>query len=1182
MRMGMPMVELIAGTACKSNSAVTMAIDGTAHNTGGTISIAVTLTTTHTNDYIIVSISSNGSPIISVVGSTLGAFTRIAIATRDVGTHTQEIWAIFSPAILTSQVITVTASVGDFMTVDAFGVTGTGQSALIFDAGGPQSHAGPSVADPISITTVGINTMVIASFGLSGGPTETAGSGFTQISGTDWSAVEYKSLSAPATTSAALGTPSNSNGSVIIAIVAASDAKKLFLGSAFCLSNGLGSWRFTGYPNPDTQQPITLNNSTANMASATGIQLTVTGGEMYTLSIDGDWYHFLGIGSGWGVVSSLPTADTVITPVTPFGGLKTSQGVWTFGDQTGPRGNLILLNGYAFYSKTGYGTQMQTVNGELYAYDGVILRWQHWNKSGGSIPLSFWEDVAPPIPLVMPALLGVFRGESWTLNVSQGEPKIDQFETWLGKSVDMAQSAQPKDTWSNIEGNDFQLTPMGTWKNAKAGRTINYSVSMFPESLGQAGLAQVAAGTHDAHFTALANNLVRFNLQGSILRLGWEFSGSWMPWYAGNGHEADFAGAFRRIVTVMRAAQPTAGFKFDWNPNHDMDPSMFNPAYPGDAYVDYIGIDIYDQSWVPNTFPYPTICDAACHLTRQQLAWSSYHGPNLARFQSFLALHPTKQLSFPEWGLVKNDDPAGPGGLDNPYFMQQMINFIGDPSNRVGYQSYFDLGSAGSLSQISDSNENNPLLHDFVTPFPTAAALYHSTFGGATYSVVIDWKTGVYEAFTNPVTLAANTSIDITAVILTNDVTGSYIVQYTIAQVIDSNNVNIVANKTVTLVSNVAQEVTQTVLVPAGTATSTYRIDVKVYTPGFAALKLSVHNVCIFYVQAAAVTTLPYKIGVYRSAQDPYAIYSYENWLGRRMDLILDTIPSDSPGSIETSFNNYVNGDWNFFASQWSSNKSRVVVTMPMLPVQGNYSGPSLGSSGASTALANGAAGAYDSYWITLRQNMLAAGWTDNIIRLGWEMNGNWYNWSSVFNPTAWKTYFQRIVTILRNDPNSHFKFCFNPTCGFVMMDADTVYPGNSYIDYIGLDVYDTDFNGQYPISASDSPATKLAKRTQVWSFNIINDPHGLPFWKNFAATNSKPFGVFEWGCMPGENGVDHGGGDNTYFVQQMHDYVLANGVSALMYFDLSGLESLFNTPTLPTAFPNAAALYQTLFGPNA
>ena len=52
---------------------------------------------------------------------------------------------------------------------------------------------------------------------------------------------------------------------------------------------------------------------------------------------------------------------------------------------------------------------------------------------------------------------------------------------------------------------------------------------------------------------------------------------------------ANFVAFWRQIVTTMRAV-PGAKFKFLWNPNSGS-PTTYTPdqAYPGDAYVDYVG-----------------------------------------------------------------------------------------------------------------------------------------------------------------------------------------------------------------------------------------------------------------------------------------------------------------------------------------------------------------------------------------------------------------------------------------------------------------------------------------------------------------------------------------------------------------------------------------------------------------
>jgi hypothetical protein len=179
------------------------------------------------------------------------------------------------------------------------------------------------------------------------------------------------------------------------------------------------------------------------------------------------------------------------------------------------------------------------------------------------------------------------------------------------------------------------------------------------------------------------------------LRLGWEFDGNWYPWGAprGSGLAPAYAGCFRDIVLAMRAAAPTAHFSFVWNTATSFanDSAYLASAWPGADVVDYVAIDIYDQSWAPGTYPYPSPCDAACVAQHQQAAWninSAYFG-TLASF----AASQGKPMAVPEWGLCTGTH----GGGDDPYFVQQMYGLLINPANNVAWQAYFD-GAGHSLS----------------------------------------------------------------------------------------------------------------------------------------------------------------------------------------------------------------------------------------------------------------------------------------------------------------------------------------------------------------------------------------------------------------------------------------------------------------------------------------------------
>jgi hypothetical protein len=281
--------------------------------------------------------------------------------------------------------------------------------------------------------------------------------------------------------------------------------------------------------------------------------------------------------------------------------------------------------------------------------------------------------------------------------------------------VDFATAFNGSIDWTYINGPAWQLDPWSQWVKARPGRNLSYAIAMFPQNIG-GSLASCAAGQYDAHYRTLASNLASRGLLSAYLRPGWEMDGNWYPWSApaGSGKEASFAGCFRRVVQVMRQAQPANQWKFVFNPTDIAWPNAtyLEALWPGEAYVDVVGVDSYDQSWWPNTYPYPSTCDAACRLQRQKTAWS-HRVSRLNTLRDFAIKHGRKPMGFPEWGLV-NRKESGAGGLDNPYYIQKMYEFITDPANNVVMHAYFDVNAEADWRLSS---------------FPQAGALFRQLFG---------------------------------------------------------------------------------------------------------------------------------------------------------------------------------------------------------------------------------------------------------------------------------------------------------------------------------------------------------------------------------------------------------------------------------------------------------------------
>jgi hypothetical protein len=258
--------------------------------------------------------------------------------------------------------------------------------------------------------------------------------------------------------------------------------------------------------------------------------------------------------------------------------------------------------------------------------------------------------------------------------------------------------------WATMDGAGGSLNYL-TNAYRGTGYTLALGVPIIPTSGGAAvgTLAQGASGAFNSYYVTLAQTLVAGGEGNAYLRLGWEFDGSWMAWNATTpSAEASFAGYFQQIVTAMRSVAGEQ-FRFVWNP----DAGAFTQsgysvaaAYPGNAYVDVIGLDAYDQSWaVPQT---------------ASNAWNSTTLPSLAAAQRFAGSN-GKPLAFSEWGVAIRSDGHGLG--DDPWYVNQMVAWMENPANNVTYESYFDANSGGVNSLITGGS------------FPSSLAAFSADLG---------------------------------------------------------------------------------------------------------------------------------------------------------------------------------------------------------------------------------------------------------------------------------------------------------------------------------------------------------------------------------------------------------------------------------------------------------------------
>ena len=219
-----------------------------------------------------------------------------------------------------------------------------------------------------------------------------------------------------------------------------------------------------------------------------------------------------------------------------------------------------------------------------------------------------------------------------------------------------------------------------SWLAADPGRQLILTQNLIPDSL--AGdpdwAAKCASGAYDSYATRLASNLVRAGFGYSVIRLGPEMNGTWNAGSLGSTPASwtDWAHCFAHEVRAMRAVHGSH-LLFDWNVNAGYRNIPLADFYPGNAYVDIIGIDFYDISGQP--LPPVGNPERWTALSRQP--------DSLTEVAAFAAAH-HKPLSFPEWATVSSEG-------DDAAYVTSMGAFIAH--HDVAFQSWFDAGDNGIL-----------------------------------------------------------------------------------------------------------------------------------------------------------------------------------------------------------------------------------------------------------------------------------------------------------------------------------------------------------------------------------------------------------------------------------------------------------------------------------------------------
>jgi hypothetical protein len=328
----------------------------------------------------------------------------------------------------------------------------------------------------------------------------------------------------------------------------------------------------------------------------------------------------------------------------------------------------------------------------------VLLAWTAWHfdQNSPGRPSSKYSSGRPS------GLIQAGDSKTKCIDSRLGEPlrQVEQVVGFKYHCIETFSNADP--AWADWVKPWLTKAKYGysTWLQADpANRQIILTINVIPDSAASDPdwTAKCAAGNYNIYARQLAVNLVHAGFGYSVIRLEPEMNGTvnvgslgttmteWHQW----------AQCFTQEVTSMRAVHGSH-LLFDWNVNANYRNIPLAEFYPGNSYVDIIGIDAYDNSGVR----LPPVGNPA--------RWGVLAGEpeGLNAVETFAAAH-GKSLSVPEWGTVvsQGDDAA---------YVTQMAGFIA--GHDVAFQSWFNSGNDG-IFQLSRSQA------------PRSLAAYSSAFG---------------------------------------------------------------------------------------------------------------------------------------------------------------------------------------------------------------------------------------------------------------------------------------------------------------------------------------------------------------------------------------------------------------------------------------------------------------------
>ncbi len=249
---------------------------------------------------------------------------------------------------------------------------------------------------------------------------------------------------------------------------------------------------------------------------------------------------------------------------------------------------------------------------------------------------------------------------------------------------------------------------------------------------------EFSAGTYDTVIKQIVETWAQVGYKTVIFRPGWEMNISGNT-YAGTTAQdwADWIAAYQHVYTVLHAEAKALGITVEvvWNPNvtnYDTTKATTD-LYPGDAYVDVIGVDMYSDmhpfsdGGSPATYhdwatggEDTSLATFMANATNRSHYWSypaatkwSLDGSsgNSATFTSFVTFAEQHNKPFAICETGAGNSNAGTDVKDDPTFPQWLASQITNAQAAgltVAFVDVWDSNGGGNY-EFSHSSDTKPL-----------------------------------------------------------------------------------------------------------------------------------------------------------------------------------------------------------------------------------------------------------------------------------------------------------------------------------------------------------------------------------------------------------------------------------------------------------------------------------------